>query len=152
MSKFLKHDKYGHIVEDVKCPKCKKVREIRVNDNRKSDYCNTCKNTVATGNVFKHGDSDKELYSRWKGMKSRCLNPNNSKYSCYGAVGITVCDEWLEYIPFRDWSYANNYIENANPPIDLDRIDNNKGYSPDNCQWIDRYENQTKSKRSKIDD
>lgn len=89
-----------------------------------------------------------KLNSVFRAMKKRCLNPNDKSYVNYGARGITVCDEWLNsekvysvlghptkgYLAFQEWSLANGYEEG----LTLDRIDNEKGYSPSNCRWVTR--------------
>lgn len=87
--------------------------------------------------------SKTRLYQIFQGMKDRCYNVNSSHYKTYGARGITVCDEWLEnggVQNFISWSLDNGYDDK----LTLDRIDNDKGYSPDNCQWVTRSFNSSK--------
>ena len=72
-------------------------------------------------------------------MHQRCLKPSHEAYARYGGHGITICSEWLhDYMGFLKWALANGYSED----LTLDRKDNDKGYSPDNCQW------QTKKEQS----
>ena len=64
---------------------------------------------------FKHGEflngkMSKE-YQAWFNIKARCYNSNNISFPNYGGRGIKVCDEWLEFIPFRDWAVNNGYKE-----------------------------------------
>lgn len=67
-------------------------------------------------------------------MKARCYSKNHIHYSDYGGRGIKICDEWLNDVnTFYDWAINNNYRDD----LTLDRIDNSKGYSPDNCRFID---------------
>lgn len=78
-----------------------------------------------------HGGSYTRLYNIWEGMKRRCQNPNSESYVWYGAKGITVCEEWQQYKPFEQWALTNGYADE----LSIDRIDNDKGYCPDNCRW-----------------
>lgn len=71
------------------------------------------------------------LHNRWKAIKQRCENVNDRKYRDYGARGITICEEWRSFENFLQWSLENGYSEE----LELDRIDNDKGYYPDNCRW-----------------
>ena len=81
------------------------------------------------------------IYKRWKSMKHRCKDPKKAKW--YRDKGITVCQEWLEYDNFYKWAIENGFKQN----LDLDRIDDTKGYCPSNCQFISHRDNIRKIKR-----
>jgi len=84
-----------------------------------------------------HGDSitkRSRLYIIWTNMLQRCENNNCISYENYGERGITVISEWHDYTEFKDWALQNGYAEN----LSIDRIDNDKGYFPENCRWVAR--------------
>ena len=95
---------------------------------------------------LKHGGRYTRLYDIWCGIKKRCFNLKSINYKYYGGRGITICNEWLEFIPFRDWSLSHGYQEG----LEIDRRDNNLGYSPENCRWTTHQENMRKTRQCKI--
>lgn len=93
-----------------------------------------------------HGMSKTRLYHEWHSMRRRC-KPNTPDAHLYYNRGITVCDEWdKDFVSFQKWAMANGYSND----LTLDRIDNYKGYSPDNCRWITNREQQLNKRNSII--
>lgn len=74
-------------------------------------------------------------------MKDRCTNPNRADYKYYGGKGVEVCKRWEKF--------ENFYADMGAPPVGLtlDRVDNSKGYFPDNCKWVSRKEQVYNSSR-----
>lgn len=89
---------------------------------------------------FKKGAT--AIYWVWHAMKKRCLLPSDKEYANYGGRGITVCERWLAFENF----FAD--MGHAPPGKSLDRIDNDKGYSKDNCRWATGREQLLNTRRS----
>ena len=95
-------------------------------------HCGCQKGKRISERVRRNGHEPIHMYRIWQNMKTRCYNPKYSLYHRYGGRGITVCDEWLHnFAAFRAWCFENGYDEN----LTLDRINNDMGYSPDNCRF-----------------
>lgn len=88
--------------------------------------------------IVKHNMHKTRLYGIWSNIKDRCYNSNNCKYQYYGGKGIKMCDEWQEFIPFKEWALSNGYKEG----LTIDRIDCDENYEPTNCRWITIQEQQ----------
>lgn len=137
----------------VKC-KCDCGNDVVVplicvkNGNTKSCGCRQ-KRKVCERN-HKHGHVNERLYIVWNGMKRRCNSTKGQDARDYHNRGIKVCTEWLDYMTFRKWAYANGYDENAEfGKCTIDRINPNGDYEPSNCRWVD--ENiQARNKRNNI--
>ena len=93
----------------------------------------------------KHGLSSDPLYTVWSGMIQRCTNQNASNYYRYGGRGIYVCDEWRHnFKSFYDWAIELGYSKG----LTLDRINNEDGYYPDNCRWVDHQTQQNNTRNN----
>ena len=80
----------------------------------------------------RHGLSHHPLNTIWRCMRRRCNNPSNASYQRYGAKGINVCEEWNDFEAFYNWAISNGWANG----LSIDRIDNSRGYSPDNCRFV----------------
>jgi hypothetical protein len=103
--------------EDCGCRRSEKIRRV----TRKHGDCKA------------FGTRGYEIYKKWMQMRNRCNDPKKP----YLRKGITVCQEWQSYETFKMWADTPNF----DPKLELDRIDNSKGYSPDNCRWVTHAEN-----------
>lgn len=90
-----------------------------------------------------HGRSASPEYVSWLNMRARCVNPNNPAYARYGGRGIGVCDRWTDSFE----AFLSDMGEKPSPKHSIERLDNSRGYDPDNCVWADDYQ-QSQNKRN----
>jgi hypothetical protein len=92
-----------------------------------------------------HGKSKSRLYRVWTGLKQRCHNPKSTAYKDYGARGITVCDRWRASFE----AFSDDIGPDPGPEFEIDRIDNSKGYSPDNWRWATRVQQMANTRNNR---
>ena len=134
-------DAHGQALWRCRC-ECGNEVTVRGGDLR-SEKTTSCgcyqrERTVETSTT--HGMCKTRLYRIWSGMLQRAgvrKGASEKKKHTYQDRGITVCDEWLVFENFRDWALSHGYKED----LQIDRIDNEKGYCPENCQWVTCKEN-----------
>lgn len=109
--------------------------------------CGCLAREIESAQMTKHGGKKTRLYNIWCSIKTRCYNKNCEAYINYGGRGISVCKEWKnDFNMFREWAMCNGYSSK----LSIDRINNNKGYCPNNCRWVTRKEQNNNKRDNRI--
>ena len=135
------------------CTRCLESKSIdhfhkdKSTKNGRRYICKTCAN-LATRSSYRTRDSENNgLTTVWWSMKQRCYDKKHKSYHRYGARGITICKEWLDSLDvFVLWANSTGYSNG----LQIDRIDNDGSYCPENCQWLTPVENSRKSPATKL--
>lgn len=130
---------------------CGKVFDI-FGPELKRGKTSKCRFCAARGASLVHGQGTRGKitpeYNSWSQMKTRCLNPNDKRYSDYGGRGIKVCQEWTD-----SFEAFFKYIgEKPSKSHSLDRINNNGNYEPGNVQWATPLEQASNRRKRVISD
>lgn len=122
----------------LKCNKCRMILRSTSRTFLAEQYHHTiCSRYIV---MHKLGDRTCRFYSIWSNMRNRTTNPNSDHYKYYGAKGIDS-EAFKYFIDFYEHMYES-FLEKSNEigeeNVSLERIDNTKGYSIENCIWIDK--------------
>lgn len=117
----------------------------RSNLGRTTFSCGCLRKETMRSMSSTHKLSKHKLYDLWNDIKKRCYNTKSISYKYYGAKGIRLHDDWLDFKTFYDWSIKNGYTEG----LSIERDDIKKNYEPDNCRWIKREEQALNTSRSR---
>ena len=109
-------------------------------------HCKKCGNAISAEKKIKHGMTRTKIYYVWRGMLNRCERPEVRFYDDYGGRGIKVCEEWHDPEKFFEWARNSGYKEG----LQIDRIDVNGNYCPENCRWITQLKNANNKRNNKI--
>lgn len=126
---------------DCRCG-CGRIQSVYIGalNNKSTTCCSKCRAKKLT----KHGLSTTSTYNIWYAIRDRCTNEKSRSYPDYGGRGITLCPEWQTFEGF--------YRDMGTRPegMSINRRDNNKGYSKDNCEWATDVEQARNTRATKI--
>ena len=142
-------DSSGQVLWRCRC-ECGKVIVVRGSDlrNEHTTSCGCYRRERSAEAHTTHGMRKTRLYRTWLDLLQRAGAVKGASEKAkrnYQDRGITVCDEWLVFENFRDWALSHGYSDD----LEIDRIDNDKGYCPENCRWVSKREN-TNNRRNTI--
>lgn len=107
--------------------------------------CRNCSLYERRKRATTHGLSKTRLYREWAGIIQRCESERSTSYNRYGALGVSVCEEWHKFDAFAEWAMSNGYSDE----LTIDRIDSTGNYEPSNCRWVGNLE-QANNKRTNV--
>ena len=127
------------------CSKCKEIKPHsafhKSRTYRHSQYCKKCMTIYSKLYRLQIKKKYSGLHPTWTDIKQRCLNSKRRKFKYYGGRGITVCKEWQDsFLAFYTWAKGKH-----KEGLEIDRIDNDKGYYPENCRFTTHLENMRNS-------
>jgi predicted DNA-binding protein (UPF0251 family)/transcription elongation factor Elf1 len=131
-------------LHEYRCLNCGRTQIQKASVAKRTKKCVHCKSR--THGMSVNGKTH-PLYQAWADMRSRCNNPNHQNYAYYGGCGITVCSQWSEFSQFQSWASRSGYAIG----LQIDRINPELGYSPENCRFITQQENLQNRRATNLD-
>ena len=148
-----KRDKDGVPLWECKCScKSKKIVLVRSyslkTGNTKSCGCiqRELASKLGSSHMIYKTDTDRHLASIYRGMMARCYDERNQSYASYGGRGISICSEWLNDM----WKFIEWGREGYKPGLEIDRIDPNGNYCPENCRWLTHRDQQRNKRNNRV--
>lgn len=148
----IEHKQNGHYYWKCRC-KCGAFVTVNISKlrNGHTKSCGCYRQYVTSMRSLKHGESnncgDTPEYRTWTNMKTRCYNPKIKYYSDYGGRGIKVSQRWLGPCGYKN--FLLDMGRKPNVSLSIDRINNDGNYSPSNCRWATRQEQNLNTRRNK---
>ena len=137
-------NKYQNVIWRCACDCGNQAFVTAANLNKKTRSCGCLKIDLLKERSTSHNMANTKLYKVWASIKQRCTNPQNKRFSDYGGRGIDMCHEWFEFEPFMEWAMTHGYSDG----LEIDRINNDRGYYPDNCRFVDTKTNSRNKRNS----
>lgn len=143
--KRVENDKHKNSMWLCQCV-CGETRVVRGSHltGKNTRSCGCLDREIVAKNSVKHGMRYTRIYNIWRKMKERCLNRNSDNYRYYGARGVKVCDEWMSFSGFYEWSKISGYRDD----LTIDRINVFGNYCPSNCRWATMQEQNNNTTRN----
>lgn len=136
VAQYINGRSFLHMYE---CPVCGSRVAKPAYNARKKPRCSDCRS-------IRHGLCDHPLHVTWNNMRMRCMNSRDRRYRNYGARGISVCPEWDSFEAFFSWATRSGWERG----LQIDRIDVNGNYCPENCRFVNNQENAQNTRRNKV--
>ena len=140
-----KRGKHKCITATCSCGNKKIIRHDHYVSGR-SKSCGCLRDEKSAERKKIHGENKTELHNVWQSMRSRTRCKTSTAWKDYGGRGIYICEQWNEFTKFKEWAVSTGYSSG----LEIDRIDNDAGYSPENCRWVSRLENMRNTRTNRV--
>lgn len=132
---------------EVRC-ECGAVREMPSSEFSRGHSCGCKTPERVSAATSTHRMTNHPAYVTWRSMKARCGNPKHPYFHLYGGRGIAVCKKWWDSFEAFWADMGPTYFEGA----EIDRKNNNRGYSKGNCRWTSRRGNMRNTRANRVID